>query len=47
MDWFISDTHFGHANIIKYCSRPFRTAGEMDKVILDNINAVVKPDDTL
>lgn len=47
MDWFVSDTHFGHANIIKYCNRPFRTAGEMDKVILDNINAVVRPDDTL
>lgn len=47
MIYFTSDTHFGHQNIIKYCGRPFRDKYEMDRVIVENWNTTVKPDDTV
>lgn len=43
--WVISDTHFNHENIIKYCNRPFSNAKEMDEAIVDNWNSVVKQGD--
>jgi len=45
--WIISDTHFGHTNIINYCKRPFQNSQEMDQVIIDNINSCVKKNDIL
>ena len=43
--WLISDLHFDHTNIIHYCSRPFANAEEMNKVLLNNWNGLVSPDD--
>ncbi len=43
--FLISDTHFGHENIIKYCARPFADAQEMDEVLIARWNAVVRPQD--
>lgn len=43
--FFTSDTHFGHANIVKLCNRPHGSVGEMDAVMAANWNAIVQPDD--
>jgi calcineurin-like phosphoesterase family protein len=43
--WVISDTHFGHANIMKYESRPFPSVGEMDWQMITRWNMVVNDTD--
>ncbi len=45
MIFFTADPHFGHANIIKYCNRPFASAEEMDRVLISNWNNKVGPAD--
>ena len=45
--WWTSDYHFSHFNIISYCDRPFKTAEEMNKIIIRRHNERVKPDDTV
>lgn len=45
--YFTADTHLGHANIIKYCNRPFDNTRDMDAAIYCNWSAVVRPDDTI
>ena len=45
MRWWTSDHHFGHANIIKYCNRPFAGADEMNKAMVDRWNDLVDDGD--
>lgn len=45
--YLISDTHFDHANIIEYCNRPFSTASEMDKYMIEKWNSRVSDNDTV
>ena len=45
MNFFTADPHFGHANIIKYCHRPFASVGEMDRVLIAKWNAKITADD--
>ena len=43
--WLVSDTHFGHENIIAYAGRPFTSAGQMDAYMVETWNARVRPQD--
>jgi len=43
--WVTSDWHIGHANILKYCFRPFPNVDEMNEELIARHNALVKPND--
>jgi calcineurin-like phosphoesterase family protein len=43
--WFSADQHFGHQNIIRYCSRPFASVEEMDAELIERWNSLVAADD--
>ena len=45
--FIISDTHFNHQNIIKYCDRPFKDETHMNKVLIHNWNRVVGKNDVV
>ena len=47
MRFFISDTHFNHANIIQHCSRPFSSVEEMDGFMIERWNALVGKNDEI
>ncbi len=43
--WFTSDMHFGHANIIRYCDRPFADVDAMDRGLVARWNDTVADGD--
>ena len=45
--WFTSDTHFGHANVIKYSNRPWAMVNDMNDGIIERWNQFIKPGDTV
>ena len=47
MIYFTADTHFGHYNVIRFCDRPFASAEEMDKAMIQNWNDRVTGNDTV
>lgn len=44
--FFSSDWHLGHANIIKYDNRPYKSVEEMNQAIIKVYNQTVKPEDS-
>lgn len=49
MDWFIGDTHFGHARLLTFESniRPYTSIEEHDEALIANWNSVVGDDDVV
>ena len=47
MNYYISDLHIGHANVIRFDIRPFTNINEMHRAIVDNLNSRVKTNDTV
>ena len=45
--FFTADTHFGHANIINLCRRPFENVNEMDDRLITEWNGIVDKDDAI
>lgn len=43
--WFTSDIHFGHANCIDYCTRPFKNVDEYKEKFIEDWNKLVRPFD--
>lgn len=47
MKFYISDTHFGHANAITFDKRPFTSVEEMNETLITNWNACVTDHDVV
>lgn len=47
MNFFTSDAHFNHVNILQYCARPFSSVEEMNAKMIERWNETVGIDDTV
>lgn len=47
MNWFTSDQHYNHDNIIDYCGRPFANSKIMNDVMISKHNSRVAKTDTV
>jgi calcineurin-like phosphoesterase family protein len=47
VEFFTSDEHLGHGNIIKFCQRPYVDPEVMTEMLLANHNLVVQPGDSV
>ena len=45
-NFYISDLHIGHENILRFDNRPFADVNEMNNKLIENWNARVRSDDT-
>lgn len=46
-NFYISDLHIGHENILRFDNRPFADVNEMNNKLIENWNARVHSDDTV
>lgn len=46
MYFFSADFHVHHANVLRYCNRPFDSVEEMNEELIRRHNEVVSPKDT-
>ena len=46
MDYFISDLHIGHKNVLSFDQRAFKTIEEHDSTLIENWNNTVTTDNT-
>lgn len=45
MIYYIADTHFGHANVIRFCDRPLDDVRDMDRTMAERWNLRATDDD--
>lgn len=47
MRYFTSDTHYGHANIVRYCNRPYADVEQMNADLVSRAALTLGADDEL